>query len=184
MGSFFFYVTGHGFGHASRIAAVLRALLRQSPEASIHVRTQAPSWFFQEISEKIECSTASIDVGMMQKDAFNIDFEASLLAHEAFCAEWDSHLHRELRFLEQKKPDLIIGDVPALAFAAAHEVGIPSLAIANFSWDWILEPYAERDARWQPIAEILVGRARAIELPVRRREPLLVNDYGELIPRR
>ena len=36
---------------------------------------------------------------------------------------------------------LVVGDVPPLAFAAAHAAGIPSIAIANFTWDWIYEGY-------------------------------------------
>jgi L-arabinokinase len=38
---------------------------------------------------------------------------------------------------------VVIGDVPPLAFAAARLAGIPSIAVANFTWDWIYESFPQ-----------------------------------------
>jgi hypothetical protein len=35
----------------------------------------------------------------------------------------------------------VIGDIPPLAFAAAARAGIPSIAFANFTWDWIYDGF-------------------------------------------
>jgi hypothetical protein len=35
----------------------------------------------------------------------------------------------------------VIGDIPPLAFAAAARAGVPSVALGNFTWDWIYEAY-------------------------------------------
>jgi UDP:flavonoid glycosyltransferase YjiC (YdhE family) len=35
----------------------------------------------------------------------------------------------------------VLGDIPPLAFAAAERAGLPSIAIGNFTWDWIYEFY-------------------------------------------
>jgi len=40
----------------------------------------------------------------------------------------------------------VLGDVPALAFEAAALAGVPSFALANFSWDWIYEQMGFGDA--------------------------------------
>ena len=42
--------------------------------------------------------------------------------------------------------DLVVGDVPPLAFEAAAEAGVDSVAVANFSWDWIYERMNFADA--------------------------------------
>ena len=47
----------------------------------------------------------------------------------------------------------MVGDVPPLAFAAAAEAGVPSLAIANFSWDWIYRHLGARQPRLLAAAE-------------------------------
>ena len=39
-----------------------------------------------------------------------------------------------------------VGDIPPLAIAAAHAAGIPSIAIGNFTWDWIYEGYRTGEA--------------------------------------
>ena len=41
-----FYISGHGFGHASRSIEVINAILARRPETRIGVRTSAPRWLF------------------------------------------------------------------------------------------------------------------------------------------
>jgi hypothetical protein len=43
------------------------------------------------------------------------------------------------RLTEARDVDCVLGDVPPLAFELAHALGVPSIALANFSWDWIYE---------------------------------------------
>ena len=38
----------------------------------------------------------------------------------------------------------MLADIPPLAFAAAQEAGLPSVALGNFSWDWIYRELAAR----------------------------------------
>ena len=41
--------------------------------------------------------------------------------------------------LKRTKPDLIVADIPAEVFLAAHELDIPVFAISNFGWNIILD---------------------------------------------
>jgi L-arabinokinase len=41
-----------------------------------------------------------------------------------------------------------VGDLPPLAFAAAAAAGVRSVALGNFTWDWIYEGYADDARRW------------------------------------
>ena len=50
----------------------------------------------------------------------------------------------EARWLRQAGARLVLGDIPPLAFAAAAEAGVPSIALGNFSWDWIYRHLAAR----------------------------------------
>jgi L-arabinokinase len=52
----------------------------------------------------------------------------------------------EWRWLHHAGARVILGDVPPLAFEAASEVGVPSIALANFSWDWIYRHLARAQA--------------------------------------
>jgi predicted glycosyltransferase len=43
-----YFVSAHGYGHATRASAVMRALKARRPNLTIHVFTQAPEWIFTE----------------------------------------------------------------------------------------------------------------------------------------
>jgi L-arabinokinase len=151
-----FYVSGHGFGHATRIRALIDTLCqRGTPALEIHVRTEAPHWIFTERSQRaagtIACSTAKVDEGVLQRGGLDLDLAGTLAAHESFVREWDRTLEREIAWIRDFRPSLVVGDLPPLAFAAAARTGVPSVGIANFSWDWILEAYTEREPRFRPI---------------------------------
>ena len=139
-----FYISGHGFGHSSRMAVVINELLRREPERKIIIKTSAPEWFFREqITGPITFSPLECDIGVIQSDSLNLDPPASLKAYADFLSNRKPVIEAELQFIREINPGLIIGDIPPLAFAVAQAAGIPSLAIGNFCWDWIYEPYIE-----------------------------------------
>ena len=55
-----FYISGHGFGHASRTIEVINAILAQRPETRVGVRTSAPRWLFDlTVKGKVTYSTSN-----------------------------------------------------------------------------------------------------------------------------
>ena len=60
-----------------------------------------------------------------------------------FYAAFDAAVSREAEFLRGLGARLVLGDIPPLAFAAAAAAGIPSVAVGNFTWDWIYEDFPE-----------------------------------------
>ncbi len=41
-----------------------------------------------------------------------------------------------------------MADIPGIPIEAAASLGIPSMAVGNFSWDWIYEPFAKEQPEW------------------------------------
>jgi hypothetical protein len=139
------YVTGHGFGHATRTAEVLRCLREIAPGVRLAIVGSAPERLFREaIGGQVELRTEECDVGLVQQSALAIDEPASLLRWREFTKDWEQRVERERLFLRSKGARLVLGDVPPLAFAAAARAGVPSVALANFSWDWIYRHLAAR----------------------------------------
>ena len=137
-----FYVSGHGFGHTSRTIAVIHALLRARPDARVVVKTSAPSRLFtRTLERKCELVELQCDAGMVQIDSLNVDVAESIRQAVRFQARMPSRIATEAEYLRKTAVDVVVGDIPPLAFAAAHEAGIPSIAIGNFTWDWIYEDY-------------------------------------------
>jgi hypothetical protein len=148
------YVSGHGFGHATRCAEVLRALREASPAVRITVVSQAPEARFRSaIPGELTYRRAQCDVGLVQRDALVIDLKATVEACRAFAATWEERVETENRWLRESGASLVLGDVPPLAFAAAAAADIPSVALANFSWDWIYGHLAASELRLADAAQ-------------------------------
>ncbi|MDE2236307.1 MAG: hypothetical protein KGK30_00300 [Elusimicrobia bacterium] len=143
------YVTGHGFGHATRAAALARALKDRQPGLPLQVRTSAPAWIFQQTCPGLPVSRGGADAGLVQRDALDVDLEASLRAQRALDRSWPALVEAEARWLRRLRASLVVADIPPLAFAAAAKAGAPAVGVSTFCWDWILEPYAMEDGRWR-----------------------------------
>lgn len=132
------YVSGHGFGHATRTAAVLAEVRRRAPELPLAVMTSGPEELYRDaIPGSLLFRRLRCDVGLAQKDALTIDAPGTLASWHGFASGFAEQVRAEARWLRESGTRLVVGDIPPLAFAAAAEAGIPSVGIANFSWDWI-----------------------------------------------
>lgn len=137
-----FYISGHGFGHASRTIEVINAILALRPETRIGVRTAAPRWLFDlTVKGKVSFSTLETDTGVVQIDALTLDEADSIRRASAFHSDLVTRAASETRVLRELGAGLIVGDIPPLAFAVGASAGIPSIAIGNFTWDWIYADY-------------------------------------------
>nr|XP_043640289.1 L-arabinokinase-like [Erigeron canadensis] len=156
---FAYYVTGHGFGHATRVVEVVRHLILAGHD--VHVVTGAPDFVFTtEIqSPRLFLRKLVLDCGAVQADALTVDRLASLEKYsETAVAPRASILATEVEWLNSIKADLVVSDVVAVACRAAADAGIRSVCVTNFSWDFIYAEYVmaagyhHRSIVWQ-IAE-------------------------------
>ena len=145
--SVLFYVSGHGFGHAVRSAEVIRALVESYQDWSIHVRTQAPASLFALPQGIVSVERVAIDKGVAElQGGLEIDHAATLKQLREAVAHQKDLVVSETEFVRNSDVSLIVADVPYLAGEIASRVGIPCIAIANFTWDWIYESFLEDTA--------------------------------------
>ncbi|KAJ6673829.1 hypothetical protein OIU85_012800 [Salix viminalis] len=138
---FTYYVTGHGFGHATRVVEVVRNLILAGHD--VHVVTGAPDFVFtSEIqSPRLFIRKVLLDCGAVQADALTVDRLASLEKYsETAVKPRESILATEIEWLNSIKADLVVSDVVPVVCRAAADAGIRSVCVTNFSWDFI---YAE-----------------------------------------
>lgn len=132
------YVSGHGYGHSTRTAAILRRLLDLRPALRIHIRTTAPRRFFPVQADYHE---VEIDAEIVESaDAVWIDHEATRANLHGLLSRADSLIRREAAWVRGASPSLLLADLPYLAGYIARETGIPAIALGNFTWDWIYQP--------------------------------------------
>src|SRR5262249_37652356 len=92
--------------------------------------------------------------------SLRLDEDATARAAARFYADFDARAIAEADLLRDHHVDLVVGDVPPLAFAAAERAGLPSIAVTNFTWDWIYSAY-EAFPQTAPHAIPPSGRAYA-----------------------
>jgi hypothetical protein len=142
-----FYVSGHGFGHTSRTIEVIHAFLRARPDAHIVVKTSAPLRLFERtLHGRCELVDLKCDAGMVQIDSLNLNAAESIRQAVEFQKRVPTLAAAEAMYLRESAARIVVGDIPPLAFAAAHAAGIPSVAIGNFTWDWIYEECQDEGA--------------------------------------
>ena len=149
--SIVFYISGHGFGHAAREVEVINHLepvLRASgSDATIVIRSAADAWLFDRtLRVPVERMPAVVDTGIEQIDSLHLDEAATFRAAREFYATFEARARDEADLLRALKARAVVSDIAPLGFEAAHRAKIPSLGIANFTWDWIYEGYPEHAA--------------------------------------
>ena len=148
------YVSGHGFGHATRSAEVLRVVRERRPDLPITVTTSAPERLFARgIRGAFQFRRLQCDVGLVQKSALEIDEEATAGRVLEFARGYHTLVAEEARWLRAARAAIVVGDIPPLAFDAAAEAGLPSVALGNFSWDWIYRHLGTRHPELNAAAE-------------------------------
>jgi len=153
-----FYISGHGLGHAVRQIEVMHALRRRAPDVRIVIRTSAPEWLFQRSAPAgAVFEPAEVDTGAVQRSSLEIDELATAREAARFYGSFDTRVDDEAYAIRQMHADVVVGDIPPLASAAAARAEVPSMAIGNFTWDWIYSIYESFPANAPGVMEIIRG---------------------------
>jgi L-arabinokinase len=97
---------------------------------------------------------AAFDVGLIQRDSMRVDLGASLAALADLRSTHAIRIEKEKRFLDKTGVGLVVADIPAIPLEAASALGVPRIAVGNFSWDWIYDALAAHDDRWCAYADL------------------------------
>jgi hypothetical protein len=137
-----FYISGHGFGHASRCIEVINAVLAASRDAHRRPHLGAPL-AVRPLGQgaQVAFGTLECDTGVVQIDALTLDEADTIRRAASFHSDLVTRAASETRVLRELGAGLVVGDIPPLAFAVGAAAGIPSIALGNFTWDWIYGDY-------------------------------------------
>ncbi len=141
-----YFISSHGFGHAARAAAVMQAISENDPSVQFEIFTAVPSWFFQDsLSGPFNYHRLLTDFGLAQKTPFQSDLGETLRSLNAFYPVAPTQLADISHRIQRLGCRTIICDIAPMGLLVAKEVGIPSVLVENFTWDWIYQQYAAVD---------------------------------------
>jgi UDP:flavonoid glycosyltransferase YjiC (YdhE family) len=165
------YVSGHGLGHVTREIALINSLASRRAGLRFVVRTAAPRWVIDAAAlVEIDVQQVETDTGVVQIDSIRLDEEDTARRAGAFYTDFAHRVSAEAVVLRSLAATLVVGDIPPLAFAAAAAARVPSIAIGNFTWDWIYGSYPSF-SRLAPgvistIEQAYAQATRALRLPL------------------
>jgi hypothetical protein len=165
------YVSGHGLGHATRDSVLIAALAARRRDWRIIVRTMAPGWALRFVpGAAAEVQPLETDTGVAQIDSLRVDEEETARRAAAFYADFDRRAADEAEVLRRVGALVVLGDIPPLAFAAAARADVPSVAIGNFTWDWIYSRYPAVDRIAPGVVDVMrhayAQASHALRLPL------------------
>ncbi|EKQ69494.1 hypothetical protein OsccyDRAFT_2123 [Leptolyngbyaceae cyanobacterium JSC-12] len=140
-------ITNHGFGHATRAAAVAAEIQRQCPDILLILVTTAPRWLLEGyLSGHFILRPRAFDIGVVQSDSIQMDKAATLAKLNEIYTNQHAIIAGEVNFIQQNQVGLILADMPPLATLIAKAAGIPCYMMSNFGWDFIYRPWGEEFA--------------------------------------
>ena len=118
----------------------------------------------------VELVTVETDVGVVQTDSLNVDERETAVRAARFYGTFDERADSEAAFLDAERATIVLGDIPPLACAAAARAGVPSVAIGNFTWDWIYDANGMFDSLAPGVIDTIrnayAAATRALRLPM------------------
>lgn len=138
-----FYISGHGYGHATRDIALINAILQKAPLTDIQIRSKAPKILFESLPSSVKFYDTKIDVGTVEKDIFSVDVEETQILYSDFIDSKNEIIEKEKDFVSSEKIELIVSDIPPIASDIGKTLKLPVIALGNFSWDFIYKRFSK-----------------------------------------
>ncbi|MBF2004782.1 MAG: glycosyl transferase [Chlorogloeopsis fritschii C42_A2020_084] len=138
-------ITNHGFGHATRAAAVAATIQKLCPEVLLILVTTAPRWLLEcYIEGDFIHRPRAFDLGVVQADSLTMDKAATLEKLLEIKKNQRSIIASEVNFIRQNRVHLILADIPFLAAEMGKAAGVPCWMMSNFGFDFIYRSWGDR----------------------------------------
>ncbi len=159
-----YFVTPHGFGHATRACAVMAALQAEQPDTRFEIFTQVPRWVFNDsLTGPFGYHSVYTDVGLAQVSAMVEDLPKTIERLSEIYPFRKVLVQQLAAQIQQLGCTAVLCDVAPLGIAVAKAAGVPSVLIENFTWEWIYETYAAEAPGLWPHIEFLRGAFAAAD---------------------
>jgi len=170
-----YYITGHGYGHGVRSCAVCNEF---SNDIRLTIRTNLSRDFLDsEMRREFEYVEEELDCGCIQTDSVTVDIEKTIQRYSEIAEANAGRLGRHVAWARSENVDVIVCDITPFACEVAHNAGVTSVVVSNFSWVDIYEPYAETSSRFRPIVEQMKQQYALADLLLALEPPNALNGF-------
>lgn len=180
-----FYISNHGFGHASRNIPIISTLLKLEDNLEIHVKTGPNQLAFMKNhlkkDERLHFYEENLDVGTVVKEGtLMVDEEETERQVREFVDSWDERIEKEKEFLKEKQIGMVVSDICPWILLAADEMRIKSILISNFTWIEIYKDYLPEEL-WDAYLECYEAATRVFIYDLHHPDMETYNPRFELL---
>lgn len=136
-----FYITDHGYGHASRQIAVIQEIMHCTDWRVVICANYGTGLLTQALKKEtlkgrvIVRTNGVNDIGFIsQKEGLGVDVHATLETVERFVESLNAWVKAEKEWCANEGIDLIVTDIVPWAFRVAKELNVSSVGVSNFDW--------------------------------------------------
>ncbi len=120
----------------------MSAIRDHDPDIHFDLVTQVPVWFFEDsLRGGFDYHEVCTALGLVQHSALSADLDASLRRLDAFLPFDEVELRRLTERLDTC--EWVMCDIAPMGIVVAQRLGVPSILVENFTWDWIYRPYVD-----------------------------------------
>ncbi|KAF6245788.1 glycosyltransferase family protein [Nitrosopumilus sp. b2] len=158
------YVSDHGYGHAARAISLLREF--KSDNYEIIIKNSNAFNFLKKSLPETRVINWKTDVGPITNISKKTDSENTFKFYSNWIKNEKKWLSHELDFFKNKKLDLVISDISPMGIRFAKKINVPSITVANFTWNDILKKFPS-DKRKEEILDWLCNSFGMTDLAIK-----------------
>ncbi|MCB5234153.1 MAG: hypothetical protein LHW60_02750 [Candidatus Cloacimonetes bacterium] len=156
------YPSNHGFGHATRMAALASSLM--SFGAEVFICTDRPQFLFENLDGGcVEYRHCQIDVGVVHKENLLTDYQGTKEAILKLFGRREEIVAQEVEFLREHCIDLVVADIPYFIIEACGYAHVPVYGVTNFDWYFIYSELFKDDPEMKPVLNTIYGLYRRLD---------------------
>ena len=146
-----FFISDHGFGHASRNIPIIRYILESNKDIRVIIKTGRNQGEFiknlvGDFNSRVSYFFDSIDIGLiLKKNSLDVDIEKLTEKVEEYIQNFEEKVSKEIEFLHYYNVNLIVSDIVPWIFKCSKNLNIPSILISNFTWVEIYKEHLSRE---------------------------------------
>ena len=125
-----YYISSHGYGHYARSIPVLNELVS---DFNVHVKSEIPQELFTKfLKGNFKYWSQAVDTGCRHSTSLTVDSKETFRCFDDF--QNRSPIEAEKKWLQENQIALVLSDVASMPVKAAHDLGILTILIGNFTW--------------------------------------------------
>lgn len=146
-----FFISDHGFGHASRNIPIIRYILEVTKDIRVIIKTGKNQGRFirdlvGDFDGRVSYFFEPMDVGLVLKEhSLDVDSEKLEEKVQGYISSFKEKVSKENEFLHYNNVNLIVSDIVPWVLKSAKELNITSILISNFTWIEIYKEHLSKE---------------------------------------